>query len=154
MALIETVSKRTFVEDVEHTPLCPKKQFSPLPPSVASVPPAASTSSDERRAATSFSSSSGRSTFFKMFKSLFSICQSNQQELTVSHERQEVLLENQWNIRQKMQMERHFVEFCPVEALSQLQDPFASLTAVEMVFLCMDTPGTSTSNKNSSGLIF
>jgi hypothetical protein len=115
MALIETVSKRTFVKDVEHTPPCPKKQFSSLPPSAVLIPPAASTSSDEHCAATT-SSSSGRLALFKMFKSLFSISQSNNQELAVSHEHQEVLLENQQNIHQKMQVEQRFVEFHPVEA--------------------------------------
>jgi hypothetical protein len=72
MALIEIVSIRTFMKDVEHTPLRPKKQFSSLPASTASVPPTTSTSSNERHA-TSSSSSSDRSAFFKMFKSLFSI---------------------------------------------------------------------------------
>jgi hypothetical protein len=89
MALVETVSKRTFVKDVEHIPLHPKKQYSSLPPSATSVPSATTTSSDEPR------SSSARSAFFKLFKGLFSICQSNKQSMDVVRERQEVLLENQ-----------------------------------------------------------
>jgi hypothetical protein len=51
------------------------------------------------------SSSSGRSAFFKLFNSLFSICQSNKQSMDVIHEHQEVLLENQRNLHQKMQVE-------------------------------------------------
>jgi hypothetical protein len=144
MALIEMVSNRIFAKDVEHTLLFPKKQFSSMPPSVASVPPTTSTSSDECHATSS--SSPGRLVFFNTFKSVFSICQSNQQELTVSHGHQEVLLENQWNIHQKMQVEQRFVELCPVRAPPQLQEPFASLTIAEMVFLGMDAPGTSASH--------
>jgi hypothetical protein len=85
LVLIEAVSKRTFVKDVEHTPLHPKKQYSSLPPSPDSVPSATTTSSDEP-----LSSSSGRSAFFKFFKGLFSICQSNKQSMDVVCERQEV----------------------------------------------------------------
>jgi hypothetical protein len=45
-----------------------------------------------------------------------------------------------------MQVEQPFVESSPVDALSELPDPFASLTAVEMVFLGMVAPDTSTSH--------
>jgi hypothetical protein len=93
IALIETVSKRTLVKDVEHTPLRPKKQFNNLPPLATSVPSATTTSSDEP-----CSSSPGRSAFFKLFKGLFSICQSNKQTIDVAHEHQEVLLHNQRNL--------------------------------------------------------
>jgi hypothetical protein len=113
LALIEIVSKRTFVKNVEHTPLRPKKQFNSLPPSAASVPSAATTpSSDEPRTS---SSSSGHSAFFKLFKGLFAICQSNKQTMDVVREHQEVLV-NQRNIHQKMQVEQRFVEFHPIEA--------------------------------------
>jgi hypothetical protein len=112
---------------------------------VASVSSAATTSSsDERHAASS--SSLGRSAFFKLFKGLFSICQSNKQSMDVLHERQEVLLENQQNLHYKMQVEQPFVEFSPVEALPKLSGPFASLSIAEMVFLGMDAPGTLTSH--------
>jgi hypothetical protein len=57
-----------------------------------------------------------------------------------------VLLENQQNFHQKMQVEQPFVEFSPVEALLELLDPFASLTAAEMVYLGMDSPSTSSSH--------
>jgi hypothetical protein len=86
MASIKVISKRTFVKDVEHTPLRSKKKYNSLPPSAPNVAP---TSSGESL------SSSGRSTFFKLFKGLFSICQSDKQSLDVVHELQEVLLENQ-----------------------------------------------------------
>jgi hypothetical protein len=89
MALVETVSKRTFIKDVEHIPLHPKKQYNSLPPSATSVPRATTTSSDEPR-----SSPSGHSAFFKLFKGLFFICQSNKQSMVVVREHQEVLLEN------------------------------------------------------------
>jgi hypothetical protein len=141
MALIETVSKRMLVKDVEYTPLHPKKQFNNLPPSAASVPSATTTSSDEPH-----SSSSGRSAFFNLFKGLFSICQSNKQSMDVAHECQEVLLENQQNLHQKMQVEQPFIKFSPVEALPEFLDPLASLTIVEMVYLGMDTPDMSTSH--------
>jgi hypothetical protein len=131
MALIEAVSKRTFVKDVERTPLCPKKQFSSLPPS-APASSAAPTSSDEP------CPSSGRSTFFKLFKGLFSICQLNKQEMDVFCVHQEVLLENQRNLHQKMQVEQPFIEFPPLSPPAQLLDTFASLTAAEMVYLNMD----------------
>jgi hypothetical protein len=45
-----------------------------------------------------------------------------------------------------MQVDQSFIEFSPVEALSELPDPFASLSAAEMVCLCMDAPGTSTTH--------
>jgi hypothetical protein len=45
-----------------------------------------------------------------------------------------------------MQVEQPFVEFRPIEALPELPDPFASLTAAEMVYLGMDAPGTSSSH--------
>jgi hypothetical protein len=93
MASIKVISKRNFVKDVEHTPLRSKKKYNSLPLSAPSVAP---TSSGESL------SSSGRSTFFKLFKGLFSICQSDKQSLDVIHERQEVLLENQRNIHQKV----------------------------------------------------
>jgi hypothetical protein len=139
MALIEVVSKGTFVKDVEHTPLLPKKQFNSLSP-LAPAPSAAPTSMDEPR------SSSGQSAFFKLFKGLFSIYQSNKQEMDAFHERQEVILENQWNLHQKIQVEQPFIEFRPVEAPSQLPDPFASHTTAEMVYLGNDAPGTSSSH--------
>jgi hypothetical protein len=63
--------------------------------------------------------------------------------MDVLHERQEVLLENQRNLHQKMQVEQPIVEFSPVEALL---DPFASLTTVEMVYLGMDAPDTLSSH--------
>jgi hypothetical protein len=142
MAMIEAVSKHTFVKDVEHIPLHPKKQYNSLPPSAASVPSATTTSySDEPR-----SSSSGRSSFFKLFKGLFSICQSYKQTMDVVHECQEVLLENQWNLHQKMQVVQPFIKFSPIEALLERLGPFASLTAAKMVYLGMDAPGTSSSN--------
>jgi hypothetical protein len=90
MALVEVVSKRTFVKDVEHIPLNPKKQYSSLPPSATSVPSAATTSSSNE----SRSSSSSHSAFFKLFKGLFSIRQSNKQTMDVVPECQEVLLAN------------------------------------------------------------
>jgi hypothetical protein len=140
MALVEAVSKRTFVKDVEHIPLHPKKQYSSLPPSVASVPSATTTSLDEPR-----SSSLGCSAFFKLFKSLFSICQSSKHSMDVVRECQEVL-ENQHNLHQKMQVEQPFVEFNPVETLPELPYPFASLSAAEMVYLGMDALGTLSSH--------
>jgi hypothetical protein len=45
-----------------------------------------------------------------------------------------------------MQVEQPFVEFSHVEALPELLDPFASLTAAEMVYLGMDAHDTSTSH--------
>jgi hypothetical protein len=66
--------------------------------------------------------------------------------MDVVHERQEVLHKNQQNFHQKMQVEQHFVEFSPVEALLELPDPFASLTIAEMVFLSMDAPSTLSSH--------
>jgi hypothetical protein len=140
MALIEAISKRTFVKDVEHTPPHPKKQFSSLPPS-APASNAAPTSFDEPRF-----SSLGRSIFFKLFKGLFSICQSNKRSMDVVHERQEVLPENQQNLHHKMQVDQPFIKFSPVEALSKFPDPFASLTTIEMVYLGMDAPGMSSSH--------
>jgi hypothetical protein len=59
---------------------------------------------------------------------------------------QEVLLENQQNLHQKMQVEQPFIKFSPVEALPKLPDPFASLTIAEMVYLGMDTPSMSSSH--------
>jgi hypothetical protein len=70
--------------------------------------------------------------------------------MDVVHEHQEVLLENQWNLHHKMQVEQPFIEFpckfSPVEALPELLDPFASLTTTEMVYLGMDAPGTLSSH--------
>jgi hypothetical protein len=66
--------------------------------------------------------------------------------MDVVHEHQEVLLKNQRNLHQKIQVEQHFIEFSPVEALTELSDPFASLTTTEMVYLGMDTPGMSSSH--------
>jgi hypothetical protein len=66
--------------------------------------------------------------------------------MDVVHERQEVLLENQQNLHQKMQVEQPIVEFSPGEALPDLLDPFASLTTVKMVYLGMDAPGTLSSH--------
>jgi hypothetical protein len=135
MALIKTVSKQTFVKDVEHTPHHHKK-YNSLPPT---APSAAPTTSDE-------SHSSSRSAFFKLFKALFSICQSNKKSLGVVRECQEVLLENQRNIHQKVQVEKPFVEFSPVEALLEFPDLFAPLSVAEMVYLSMDAPDTSSSH--------
>jgi hypothetical protein len=57
-------------------------------------------------------------------------------------EPQEVLLQNQRNIHWKMQVEEPFIEFRSVEYLSAFLDPFASLTAVKMVYFRMDAPDT------------
>jgi hypothetical protein len=64
----------------------------------------------------------------------------------VSHECQEVLPKNQWNLHQKMQVEYPFNDLHPIEAPPQLQDRFASLTTAEMVFLGMDAPGVSSTH--------
>jgi hypothetical protein len=85
MALIEVISKETFLKDVEHTCLCHKKQFSSLPPIAPSSAPTISEKSHP---------SSGKSGIFKFFKGLFSICQSNKQSMDVFCEGKEVLLEN------------------------------------------------------------
>jgi hypothetical protein len=45
-----------------------------------------------------------------------------------------------------MQVEQPFIEFSPVEALSELPDLFASLTTAEMVYLGMYTPSTLSSH--------
>jgi hypothetical protein len=45
-----------------------------------------------------------------------------------------------------MQVEQPFVEFNLVEAPLELLDPFASLTAVEIVYPSMDALGTSSSH--------
>jgi hypothetical protein len=66
--------------------------------------------------------------------------------MDVVREHQEVHLENQQNLHQKMQVEQPFIKFSPVEALLKLSDPFASLTIAEMVYLGMDTPSTSSSH--------
>jgi hypothetical protein len=140
MALIEIVSMCTFVKDVEHTPLHPKKQYNSLLPT-ALASSAAPSSSDEPR-----SSSSGRWAFFKLLKGLFFIYQSNKHEMDVFHKCQEVQLENHQNLHQKMQVEQPFVEFCPIEANPHFLVSFASLTAAEMVYLGIDAPDTSSSH--------
>jgi hypothetical protein len=56
-----------------------------------------------------------------------------------------------------MQVEQPFIEFSPVEALPEFPDPFASLTAAEMVYLGMDAPSTSSSHarfKRTSTTVF
>jgi hypothetical protein len=68
--------------------------------------------------------------------------------MDVIHERQEVLLANKQNLYQKMQVEQPFIKFSPVEALPELPNPFASLTATEMVYLAMDAPSTLSSHTN------
>jgi hypothetical protein len=45
-----------------------------------------------------------------------------------------------------MQVEQPFIEFGPVEALLELPNPFPSLSTVEMVYLGMDAPNTSSSH--------
>jgi hypothetical protein len=45
-----------------------------------------------------------------------------------------------------MQVEQPFIEFSSVEALSELPDPFASLTTAEMVYLGMYAPSTLSSH--------
>jgi hypothetical protein len=66
--------------------------------------------------------------------------------MDVVRERQEVLLENQRNLHQKTQVEQPFIKFSHVEALPELSDPFASLSATKMVYLGMDAPGTLSSH--------
>jgi hypothetical protein len=66
--------------------------------------------------------------------------------MDVVRECQEVLLENQRNLHQKTQVEQPFIKFSHVEALPELSDPFASLSATKMVYLGMDAPGTLSSH--------
>jgi hypothetical protein len=77
--------------------------------------------------------------------------------MDVVHECQEVLPENQQNLHHKMQVEQAFIEVSPIEALPEFRDPFASLTAAEMVYLGMDAPSTSSSHasrKHASTTVF
>jgi hypothetical protein len=119
---------------VEHNPLRPKKQFSFLPPTVPSAAPTTSDESRPPRVGQDFSS-------YSRVCSLFAKA-TNKKTMDVSRERQEVLLENQQNLHQKMQVEQPFVEFHPIEAPSELSNLFASLIAAEMVYLGMDAPNT------------
>jgi hypothetical protein len=129
MKMIEKVSKKTFVKNVEHTKLWPNKQFTFIKPRARTRIPPPDSPSNYR------GSDSG---LLKMLRGIFTACKSSKKVII---KRQEVILNNQYIIHCKLEITEPLQEFDETKA--ELVDPYGSLTAEELAYFQMGEAGSS-----------
>jgi hypothetical protein len=128
MKMIEKVSKKTFVKNVEHTKLWPNKQFTSIKPRARTwIPPPDSPSNYQ---------GSGPG-LLKMLRGIFIACKASKEVII---KRQEVILKNQHIIYHKLEIVEPLQEFDETEA--ELVDPYESLTAEELAYIQMGEAGS------------
>jgi hypothetical protein len=123
MKMIEKVSKKTFVKNVEHTKLWPNKQFTSIKHGARTRIPHPDSPSIYR------GSGSG---ILKMLRGIFTACKASKEVII---KRQEVILRNQHIIHRKLEITEPLQEFDETEA--KLVDPYGSLTAEELAYFQM-----------------
>jgi hypothetical protein len=129
MKMIERVSMKTFVKNVEHTKLRPNKQFTSIKPRARTwIPPPDSPSNY-------LGSGPG---LLKMLRDIFIACKASKEVII---KRQEVILKNQHIIYHKLEIVEPLQEFDETEA--ELVDPYESLTAEELAYIHMGEAGSS-----------
>jgi hypothetical protein len=120
MKMIEMVSKKTFVKNVEHTKLWPNKQFTSIKPGARTQIPPPDSPSNYRGLGTGL---------LKMLRGIFTACKASKEVII---KRQEVILMNQHIIHKKLEIVEPLHEFDETEA--ERIDPYGSLTAKEFAY--------------------
>jgi hypothetical protein len=132
--MIEKVSKKTFVKNVEHTKLGPNKQFTSIKPGARNrIPPLDAPNNYQ-------GSCLG---LLKMLRGIFTASKASNEVII---KRQEVILMNQHIIHRKLEIAEPLEEFDETEA--ELVDPYGSLNAEEHAYFQM---GVAKSSNASHG---
>jgi hypothetical protein len=92
MKMIEKVSKKTFVKNIEHTKLRPNKQFTSIKPGARTRIPPLDASSNYRGSGPSL---------IKMLRGIFTACKASKEVII---KRQQVILRNQHIIHRKLEI--------------------------------------------------
>jgi hypothetical protein len=120
MKMIEKVSKKTFVKNVEHTKLQPNKQFNSIKLEARTQIPPPDSSSNYWGSGPSL---------LKMLRGIFTACKASKKVII---RRQEVILRNQHIIHHKLEITEPLHEFDETEA--ELVDPYRSITVKELAY--------------------
>jgi hypothetical protein len=129
MKIIEKVSNKTFVKNVEHTKLWPNKQFTSIKLGARTrIPPPDAPSNY-------WGSSPG---LLKMPRGIFTACRASKEVII---KRQEVILRDQHIIHRKHEIVEPLEEFDEIEV--EFVDPYGSLTAEELAYFQMGEAGSS-----------
>jgi hypothetical protein len=136
MKMIENVSKKTFVKNVEHTKLQPNKQFTSIKPGARTQIPPPDSPSNYRGSGLGL---------LKMLGGIFTTCKTSKEVII---KRQEVILRNQHIIHKKLEITEPLHEFDETEA--ELVDPYGSLTADELAYFQMGEAGSSNASHGNN----
>jgi hypothetical protein len=121
--MIEKVSKKTFVKNIEHTKLRPNKQCTSINPGARTwIPPP--------NAASNYWGSG--LALLKMLRGIFIACRASKEVII---KRQEGILRHQHIIHCKLEITEPLEEFDETEA--ELVDPYGSLTTEELAYFQM-----------------
>jgi hypothetical protein len=129
MEMIERVSQKTFVKNVEHTKLRPNKQFTSIKPGARTRIPPPDAPSNYRGSGLGL---------LKMLRSIFTACKASKEVII---KRQEVILRNQHIIHRKLEIVEPLEEFDETEA--ELVDPYGSFTVEELAYFQLGQAGSS-----------
>jgi hypothetical protein len=120
MKMIEKFSKKTFVKNVEHGKLRPKKQFTSIKPGARTRIPPPDAPNNFRGSGLGL---------LKMLRGIFTAFKASKEVII---KRQEVILRNQHIIHRKLEITEPLEEFDEIE--DELVDPYGSLTAKELAY--------------------
>jgi hypothetical protein len=129
MKMIEKVSKKTFVKNVEHTKLQPNKQFTSIKSEARNQIPPPDAPSNYR------GSDPG---LLNMLRDIYTTCKASKEAIV---KRQEFILRNQHIIHCKLEITERLEEFDETEV--ELVDPYGSLTIEELAYFQMGEVGSS-----------
>jgi hypothetical protein len=118
MKMIERVSKKAFVKNIEHTKLQPNKQFTSIKPGARTCTPLPSSPNNYRGLGPGL---------LRMLRGIFTACKASKEVII---KRQEVILRNQHIIHCKLEIVEPLQEFDETEA--ELVDPYGSFIAEEL----------------------
>jgi hypothetical protein len=111
MKMIEKVSKKTFVKNIEHTKLQPNKQFTSIKPRATTPIPPLDAPNNYRGSGPGL---------LKMLRSIFTACRASKEVII---KRQEVILRNQHIIHCKLEIGKPLEDLSPPKSLLTPIDP-------------------------------
>jgi hypothetical protein len=123
MKMIEKVSKKTFVKNIEYTKLRPNKQFTSIKPGARTQISPPDSPSNYRGSCPGL---------LKMLRGIFTAYKASKEVII---KRQEVILRNQHIIHCKLEIAEPLHEFHKTEA--ELVDHYGSLTTEELAYFQM-----------------
>jgi hypothetical protein len=136
MKMIEKVSKKTFVKNVEHIKLQPNKQFTSIKPRARTQIPPPDSPSNYRGSGPDL---------LKMLREIFIACKTSKQVIINS---QEVILRNQHIIHCKLETAEPLHEFDETKA--ELVDPYGCLTTEGLTYFQMGEAGSSNASHGNN----